>query len=378
MPLLWTTCLLFIFCFDCCNSAVQAAARPSLQIRTDPVASPGDSPELSGRQPRSPRFVSADEQHDRQLFAEFGHRATRKNQVDDNPLGDRDSLGVPLPGRQEITGRETRISRLGTPPLVGTQQAEGLTEEALPEENQYRLGAYCIYILKPNIFVLEYCSRQVAVIGAVHKPSSYRSVGEADNLLDQLSQAGRLTKEASQQIRFIQAEPVGCAKALKLAATLPAQLTSRSSLPVFLKGRDPSVLSLALAEMAQGIESGESAWRALIYATNLRPSDLEAQRRLEQTYILQQSVDRAALALQKALDIGSGSAYAFQNLGIAEEGPREFFAANEAYGQAIELMPNTTSFLDIGGRLSHKIHWGCVEKSGCPLYAGVWRTLWAV
>jgi polysaccharide export outer membrane protein len=41
-----------------------------------------------------------------------------------------------------------------------------------------------------HVFVREYRSRQVAVIGTVEKPGLYNLSGEAETLLDLISQAG--------------------------------------------------------------------------------------------------------------------------------------------------------------------------------------------
>jgi hypothetical protein len=120
MPLLRTLFVLLMFCLGGCSSAVQSAAGPS---------------QLSGRQAlasdtASPQFVAAAEQDDEQRLAEFWHKRTRKNQLDDYPLGAGDVLVISVPGMQEITNREVRISGSGmlALPLVGTLQAEGLTE----------------------------------------------------------------------------------------------------------------------------------------------------------------------------------------------------------------------------------------------------------
>ena len=120
-------------------------------------------------------------------------------------------------------------------------------------------------------------------------------------------------------------------------------------------GADPFVLSLALAEMAQGIQAYESARKALEYATNLRPSAFEAHLRLGQVYIQEKNFDRAALALQKALQITPSSAIASFSLGLAEEGRYKFFPAKEAYARAMELEPETTAYQDNYDRLRQKI-----------------------
>jgi polysaccharide export outer membrane protein len=135
----------------------------------------------------------------------------------------------------------------------------------LREEIQHRLSANYMYNPQVDIFVREYRSRQVAVIGAVTKPGLYRLASEADTLLDMLSQAGGLTPKASQRIHFIPAEPVERGKALKLASTLPMQLTSQSPSPLLLKRSDPLILDL------QTLSKGTNQ---LYLAMPMRPGDV--------------------------------------------------------------------------------------------------------
>ena len=120
-------------------------------------------------------------------------------------------------------------------------------------------------------------------------------------------------------------------------------------------GADPFDLSVALAEMAQGLGAYESARKALQYATNLRPSAFDAHFRLGWVYVQEKNFDRAVLALRKALEIDPGSAAAFSLLGTAEEGRYKFFPAKEAYARAIELEPDTTAYQDNYDRLRQKI-----------------------
>lgn len=57
-------------------------------------------------------------------------------------------------------------------------------------ELRRRLEANIMHDPQVHVFVREYRSRQVAVIGAVEKPGLYNLSGEAETLLDLISQAG--------------------------------------------------------------------------------------------------------------------------------------------------------------------------------------------
>ncbi len=90
-----------------------------------------------------------------------------------------------------------RISQTGMIelPLVNEVKAAGLTPPELEAVIERRLRAY---IQDPvvNVFIEEYRSRRITVLGAVHNPQVF-SVSGPKYLLDMLSMAGGLTGEAS-------------------------------------------------------------------------------------------------------------------------------------------------------------------------------------
>jgi polysaccharide export outer membrane protein len=77
--------------------------------------------------------------------------------------------------RQSDTGHIVRVSREGTIslPFIGIMQTGGLTEKTLKEAIRSRLERDYMYNPQVNLFVREYRSRQVAVVGAVEKPGLY-------------------------------------------------------------------------------------------------------------------------------------------------------------------------------------------------------------
>jgi polysaccharide export outer membrane protein len=129
-------------------------------------------------------------------------------------------------------------------PLIGTIRASGLTEEQLREEIRQRLETDYMYNPQVNLFVQEYRSRQVAVIGAVTRPGLYSLASETETLLDFLSLAGGMTAEAAPRIHFIPAEPVEPNRAKELASALPMQLVNQTPSPLLLKRVDPIVIDL--------------------------------------------------------------------------------------------------------------------------------------
>ena len=58
-----------------------------------------------------------------------------------------------------------------------------------------------------EVFVLQYHSRDVAVVGMVQKAGLYNITSRADSLLTMLNRAGGMTEHASSRMLFIPASP---------------------------------------------------------------------------------------------------------------------------------------------------------------------------
>jgi polysaccharide export outer membrane protein len=146
---------------------------------------------------------------------------------------------------EELSNHRARVSGEGTItlPLVGVVPVAGLTEQQTREEIRRRLAERYMYDPQVNLFVREYRSRQVAVIGAVNKPGLYNLASEANTLLDMISQAGGMTDTAASRILFIPGEPGEERQAKELAAVLPAALSNRDS-SLTVKRLDPIVIDL--------------------------------------------------------------------------------------------------------------------------------------
>jgi polysaccharide export outer membrane protein len=193
------------------------------------------------------RFVTDSQgESDAKRLTLLWRERTQSRVATDYPLGPGDVLEVSVPGVQEITNRTVRVSGVGTIafPLIGTIQASGLTEEKLQEEIRRRLAADYMHNPQVNIFVREYRSRQVAVIGAVARPGLYNLTSETDTVLNMISLAGGMTGEAAPRIHFIPAEPIEKEKARELTSTLPVELISQNPTPLLLKRTDPLVIDL--------------------------------------------------------------------------------------------------------------------------------------
>jgi polysaccharide export outer membrane protein len=170
---------------------------------------------------------------------------TKKHAASDYPIGPGDVIEVSVPAMDEINNRVVRVSGDGkiALPLVGIVQAAGLTEEELQRALRNRLEQF-MRAPQLNLFVREYRSRQVAVIGAVSKPGLYSLASETDTVLDMITLAGGMTPEAAARVLLIPAERVEPEKAKEVLTALPVQLANKDPSPLILKRTDPIIIDL--------------------------------------------------------------------------------------------------------------------------------------
>jgi polysaccharide export outer membrane protein len=119
-----------------------------------------------------------------------------------------------------------------------------MTDKTLRAEIRRQLETNYVRNPQVSLFVKEFRSRQVAVIGAVQKPGLYSLTSSADTILSMLSQAGGTTTAAAERILFIPAEPAEPDKAKEIVATMPIQMLSQDPSPLILKNNEPLVIGL--------------------------------------------------------------------------------------------------------------------------------------
>ena len=127
----------------------------------------------------------------------------------DHPVGAEDLLEISVFEIPELN-RTVRVSERGTIslPLLGEMEVRGLT--AMQVEDRLRDALTQKYLQDPqvSVFIREYGSKKVSVIGAVGKPGVYEMLGPR-TLLQILSEAGGLEKEAGSHLYVIRAAPEG-------------------------------------------------------------------------------------------------------------------------------------------------------------------------
>lgn len=117
-------------------------------------------------------------------------------------LGPRDVLSISVYGQDDLT-KEVRISGDGTVslPLIGQVKAAGLTVEKLEQELTTKYKEY-IYSPQVSVFIKEFHSKDVSILGEVRRPGVHQLSGDA-TLLEVVSEVGGLTQEAGNRLVII-------------------------------------------------------------------------------------------------------------------------------------------------------------------------------
>jgi len=113
-------------------------------------------------------------------------------------------IQVSVPDVQEIKSRVERVSARNTItiPIAGEVQVGGLTEQQAREAIRTALSRL-VKDPQVDVFVKEYVSRQVAVIGMLNKPGLYSLTSRSNTILDMIGLAGGLNDRASDRVIFI-------------------------------------------------------------------------------------------------------------------------------------------------------------------------------
>jgi len=119
----------------------------------------------------------------------------------DYSIGPGDLLEISIFDIPELTKIKARVSSEGfiTLPLVGTVAAGEKTAMELEETLKTALASKYIRNPQVSVFLLEYHSQRISVLGAVKKPGVFEVSGSR-TLVDMLSMAEGLTEQADQVV----------------------------------------------------------------------------------------------------------------------------------------------------------------------------------
>lgn len=131
-------------------------------------------------------------------------------------VGPKDLLSISVFDVPELN-MTVRVSQDGTItlPLLGQIEVGGLTLAELERKLTALLEKSYLKNAQVTVFIKEYQSRQVSIIGAVSKPGNYELIGK-QTLLQMLSTAGGLTREAAGRIIILRHYPRGIVDSLSI------------------------------------------------------------------------------------------------------------------------------------------------------------------
>src|SRR5262249_4482460 len=181
----------------------------------------------------------------------------------DTPVGPGDVIEVAAPGVKELAFVTTRVSGDGiiALPIIGTVRAGGRTEDEIRQDVRTRLGAI-MYDPQVSVFVREYRSRKIAVIGAVLKAGLYEPATPTDTIFDMIAQARGPSTDASRRVVFI---PHATKDPAELGALVPGKDGSAAPVDALLRNVDPVVFDLR--EMSAEISQ-------VVWSLPVRPGDV--------------------------------------------------------------------------------------------------------
>lgn len=215
-------------------------------VPPDPSSAPAPVATGNGGATIARAQAQAEEKTDVDRLARLWERRKADNTASDYPIGPGDVIEINVAGVDEYKDLSQRVTAEGTIalPFIGIIDTRGLTDKTLRAEIRRRLQSNYVRDPQVSLFVKEFRSRQVAVIGAVQKPGLYNLASPADTLLNMISQAGGTTAAAAERILFIPAEPAEPDKAKEVISAMPVQMLSQDPSPLILKNAEPLVISL--------------------------------------------------------------------------------------------------------------------------------------
>ncbi len=133
-------------------------------------------------------------------------------------VGPQDLLEITAVGVAEIQKFVVRVSEDGrvTLPLVGELEVNDLTQAEVEKKLIKLLGEKYLVNPQVTVFILEYKSKRVNLLGAVEKPGPYELLGR-QTIMSVISQAGGMTRDAGTEIIVIRQLPDGSSTSIRIS-----------------------------------------------------------------------------------------------------------------------------------------------------------------
>jgi polysaccharide biosynthesis/export protein len=137
-------------------------------------------------------------------LATTGAAAAGVQSASEYRIGAKDLLEITVLGVAEINKLVVRVSEEGliTLPLLGEVNVNNLTRSEVERELTRRVGEKYVRNPQVTVFIQEYLSKRVSVLGAVERPGPFELLGR-QTVLSIISQAGGLTRDAGKEIIVI-------------------------------------------------------------------------------------------------------------------------------------------------------------------------------
>ncbi|HET8531294.1 MAG TPA: polysaccharide biosynthesis/export family protein [Methylomirabilota bacterium] len=214
-------------------------------------ATRGERPREAGRSPGGAGPASA-----AALNLRLMEQAARSSGEGDLPVGTGDLLEISVFEVEELSKLRLRVPGRGiiSLPLIGQIQASGRTTAELEDEIRARLRRTFMHDPQVSVFLQEYNSQRISVIGAVRKGGVF-NLTRPLRLADALALAEGLTEDADRQVYVIRRAPISAVAAAG-GATAPAGSPSAGG------GTAEVMAPIDLSELAEGHEELNVALRS--------------------------------------------------------------------------------------------------------------------
>ncbi len=132
-------------------------------------------------------------------------------------IGPQDLLEIAVFGLDEMN-KTVRVSEDGniTLPLLGEIEVRDLTKSQLEQKLTRLLEEKYLQDPQVTIFIREYQSKRVSILGAVSEPGRYELLGR-QTILHMIAQAGGMTNEAGNEIIVVREKEDGTSKSLRIS-----------------------------------------------------------------------------------------------------------------------------------------------------------------
>ncbi len=146
----------------------------------------------------------------------YSQEILQENQAREYHIGAKDLLEISVFGLDEMS-QTVRVSEKGkiTLPLLGEIEVEELTKAELERKLGQLLEKKYLQNPQVTVFIREYQSKKVYILGAVGKPGSYKLLGR-QTVLQLISDAGGLVEDAGDEIIVIRQRKDGPSKTLRI------------------------------------------------------------------------------------------------------------------------------------------------------------------